>query len=189
MARPVGMTFEFPDIPGLAEKFRELPKSLASAAIGAGVKRAMKPAEQALKQITPVGPTGNLRRGVATKAKRYPKTGAAVAIVGFRKAGSKKPPKEGGKRRNKASDKTQHQFLFEYGSKQRFTKRSWAKFFQGKSKANRGRMPANPIVQQAWRASESQAAGLLASEMKTAYENALKQLPRYMAARAKKGRA
>lgn len=179
MARPVGMTFEFPDLPGLAEQFRQLPKSLASAAIGAGVKRAMKPAQDALKQITPVGPTGNLKRGVATKAKRYPKSGAAVAVVGFRKAGSKGPPKEGVKRRNKASDKTQHQFLVEYGSKQRFTKKG----------ANRGRMPAKAPVQIAWRAAESQVRGLLEQEMKTAYENALKQLPRFMAARAAKGRS
>ena len=41
----------------------------------------------------------------------------------------------------------------------------------------------------AWRASESQVAGLLTQEMKTAYENALKQLPKFLAARAKKGRA
>jgi hypothetical protein len=179
MARPVGMSFEFPDIEGLADKFRELPKSLASAAIGAGVKRAMKPAQDRLKSTTPLGPTGNLRRGVATKAKRYPQTGAAVAIVGYRKAGSKGPPKEGTKRRNKAADKTKHQFLVEYGSKQRFTE----------SGANRGRMPAKAPVQMAWRAAESQVQGLLVQEMKTAYENALKQLPRFMAARAKKGRA
>lgn len=173
------MTFEFPDLPGLAEQFRQLPKSLAATAIGAGVKRAMKPAEQVLKQITPVGPTGNLKRGVATKAKRYAKSGAAVAVVGFRKAGSKGPPKEGVKRRNKASDKTQHQFLVEYGSKQRFTK----------SGANRGRMPALAPIRMAWQAAEAQVKGLLTQEMKTAYENALKQLPRYMAARARKGRA
>lgn len=179
MARPVGMTFEFPDLPGLAEQFKQLPKSLASAAIGAGVKRAMKPAQDALKQMTPVGPTGNLKRGVATKAKRYPKTGAAVAVVGYRKAGSKGPPKEDVKRRNKASDKTQHQLLVEYGSKQRFTKKG----------GSRGQMPAKAPVQMAWRSAESQVKGLLTSEMKTAYENALKQLPRYMAARAKKGRA
>lgn len=179
MARPVGMEFEFPDLPGLAEQFRQLPKSLASAAIGAGVKRAMKPAEARLKSTAPVGPTGNLRRGVATKAKRYAKTGAAVAIVGFRKPNSKGPPKEGVKRRNKASDKTQHQFLVEYGSKQRFTKND----------ASRGRMPAVAPVRQAWAAAESQVKGLLAQEMKTAYGNALKQLPRYMAARAKKGRS
>jgi hypothetical protein len=181
MARPVGMSFEFPDIEGLADKFRELPKSLASAAIGAGVKRAMKPAQDRLKSTTPLGPTGNLRRGVATKAKRYPQTGAAVAIVGYRKPpkpGSP-PPEKSVKRRNKAADKTQHQFLVEYGSKQRFTK----------SGANRGRMPAKAPVQMAWRAAESQVQGLLVQEMKTAYENALKQLPRFMAARAKKGRA
>ena len=178
MARP-GMTLEFPDLPGLAEQFRQLPKSLASAAIGAGVKRALKPAEEELKRQTPVGPTGNLRRGIATKAKRYTKTGSAVAIVGYRKSGSGKPPKEGTKRRNKASDKTQHQFLVEYGSKPRVTKDG----------ANRGRMPAMHPIEQASRASESQVKALLESEMKLAYEKALKQLPRYMAARAKKGRA
>jgi hypothetical protein len=173
------MTLEFPDLPGLAEQFRQLPKSLASAAIGAGVKRALKPAQDELKRQTPVGPTGNLKRGIATKAKRYPKTGSAVAIVGYRKAGSAKPPKEGAKRRNKAADQTQHQFLVEYGSKPRVTK----------SGANRGRMPAMHPIEQASRASESQVKALLESEMKLAYEKALKQLPRYMAARAKKGRA
>ena len=173
------MTLEFPDLPGLAKQFRQLPKSLASAAIGAAVKRAMKPAQEELKRQTPVGPTGNLKRGIATKAKRYPKTGSAVAIVGYRKSGTGKPPKEGTKRRNKASDKTQHQFLVEYGSKPRVTKGG----------ANRGRMPAMHPIEQASRASESQVKALLESEMKLAYEKALKQLPRYMAARAKKGRA
>ena len=178
MARPA-VTLEFPDLPGLAEQFRQLPKSLAAAAIGAGVKRAMKPAQEELKRQTPVGPTGNLKRGIATKAKRYPKTGSAVAIVGYRKSGTGKPPKEGTKRRNKASDKTQHQFLVEYGSKPRVTKGG----------ASRGRMPAMHPIEQASRASESQVKALLESEMKLAYEKALKQLPRYMAARAKKGRA
>ena len=178
MARP-GMTLEFPDLPGLAKQFRQLPKSLASAAIGAAVKRAMKPAQEELKRQTPVGPTGNLKRGIATKAKRYPKTGSAVAIVGYRKSGTGKPPKEGTKRRNKASDKTQHQFLVEYGSKPRVTKGG----------ANRGRMPAMHPIEQASRAAESQVKALLESEMKLAYEKAVKQLPRYMAARAKKGRA
>ena len=189
MARPA-VTLEFPDLPGLAEQFRQLPKSLASAAIGAAVKRAMKPAEEELKRQTPVGPTGNLKRGIATKAKRYPKTGSAVAIVGFRK-----PPKGGAespkssKRRNKANNKTQHQFLVEYGSKARFTKRSWAGFLTGAKRSSRGRMPAMHPIEQASRAAESQVKALLESEMKLAYEKAVKQLPRYMAARAKKGRA
>lgn len=178
MARP-GFVLEFPDLPGLADAFRKLPKSLAAASIGAAVKRAMKPAQEELRRATPVGPTGNLRRGVAAKAKRYPKTGSAAAVVGYKKPGSAKPPKAGTTRRNKASDKTYHQFLVEYGSKQRFTK----------SGANRGRMPAMHPIEQASRASESQVKGLLESEMRTALVNALGQLPRYMAARAKKGRA
>ena len=179
MARPA-VTLEFPDLPGLAEQFRQLPKSLASAAIGAGVKRALKPAEEELKRQTPVGPTGNLRRGIATKAKRYTKTGSAVAIVGYRKApkGGTESPKSS-KRRNKANNKTQHQFMVEYGTKPRVTKDG----------ANRGRMPAMHPIEQASRAAESQVKALLESEMKLAYEKALKQLPRYMAARAKKGRA
>jgi hypothetical protein len=101
MARPA-ISFEFPDIPGLADKFRALPASLASAAILARLSRkALQPAQEKLKQITPVGPTGNLKRGIATKAKRYPKTKAAVAIVGYRKPNSSKPPKSGTKRRNR----------------------------------------------------------------------------------------
>jgi hypothetical protein len=50
-------------------------------------------------------------------------------------------------------------------------------------------MPAIDPIGQASRAAESQVKALLESEMKLAYEKALKQLPRYMAARAKKGRA
>ena len=178
MSRPA-ITLEFPNIPGLAEKFRELPKSLASAAIGAAVKKAMKPAQEELQRKTPVGPTGNLRRGITIKAKRYPKTGSAVALAGYRKPGSSKPPKAGTKRRNKGADKTYHQFLVEYGTKQRFTAKD----------ANRGRMPAMHPIEQASLAAMSQVKGLLESEMKLAYGKALKQLPKYMAARAKKGRA
>lgn len=179
MARANAITFEFPDLPGLADEFRKLPKSLASAAIGAAVKRAMQPAAEKLKSITPAGPTGNLRRGIATKAKRYPKTGAAVAIVGYRRPNSNKPPKEGTKRRNRASDKTQHQLLVEYGTKPRFTKKG----------AFRGVMPALHPIRTATNAVKEDVKSRLETEIKAAYEKALKQLPRYMAARAAKGRA
>ena len=66
MARPA-ISFEFPDIPGLADKFRALPASLASAALGTAVKKALQPAQEKLKQITPVGPTGR-PSGAATAA-------------------------------------------------------------------------------------------------------------------------
>ena len=187
MARPA-ISFEFPDIPGLADKFLELPASLASAAIGTAVKKALQPAQEKLKQTTPVGPTGNLRRGIATKAKRYPKTKTAVAIVGYRKPNSSKPPKAGTKRRNRPADKTQHQLLVEYGTKERFTKRTWIGWVRGASRASRGRMPAVAPIEKASKATESQVKANLEKEMLKAYENALKQLPKFLAARAAKGR-
>ena len=189
MARPA-VTLEFPDIPGLADEFRRLPKSLASAAIGAAVKRAMQPAQEKLKQITPVGPTGNLRRGIANKAKRYTKTGSAVAVVGYRKPPKfSQQPKVGTKRRNRANDKTQHQFFVEYGTRNRKTKRSWGGFLTGKKRLNRGRMPALEPIAKAFEATKGQVTANLQKEMVAAAEKALKQLPKFLAARAAKGRA
>lgn len=178
MVRPV-ISLEFPDLPGLADKFRALPASLASAAIGTAVKKALQPAQDKLKQTTPVGPTGNLKRGIATKAKRYPKTKTAVAIVGYRKPNSSKPPKAGTKRRNRPADKTQHQLLVEYGSKPRFTKAG----------AYRGLMPAMAPIGKASKATESQVKANLEKEILKAYENAMRQLPKFLAARAARGRA
>ncbi len=176
MAMPA-VTLEFPDLPKLAEQFRKLPKSLASAAIGAGIKRAMQPAQQALKRTTPVGPTGNLLRGIATKAKRYTKTGVAVVVVGYRKPGA--APAKQTKRRNRRNNQTFHQFLVEFGTKERRTA----------SGASRGAaVPKRPIKRASDEAAPKVQANMV-KEMTLAYENALKQLPRYMAARAAKGRS
>lgn len=173
------VTLEFPDLPALAGQFRKLPGSLAAAAIGTAVKKALQPANDKLKTITPVGRTGNLKRSIAIKAKRYPKTKSAVAIVGFRKPNSSKPPKSATRRRNRPADKSQHQFLVEYGSKPRFNK----------SGASRGRMPVIGPIAQASAATMSAVKGNLEREMTKAYENAVKQLPKFMAARAAKGRS
>jgi hypothetical protein len=89
--------------------------------------------------------------------------------VGYRKPNSSKPPKSGTKRRNRQADKTQHQFLVEYGSKQRFTKAG----------AYRGLMPVMQPIQKASKATEGQVKAILEKEMLKAYENALKQLPRF----------
>lgn len=179
MAAP-SVTLTFPDINGLAGEFRRLPKSLAATTIGAAVKRALKPAEDKLKQLTPVGPTGNLKRGVATKTKRYTKTGTAVALVGYRKPpkGGSEPPKTGRKRRNKANNKTQHQFMVEYGTGRRVTKAG----------GNRGVMPALRPIERASQAVLSQVQANLQREMQVGLQNAIKQMPKYLAARAAKGR-
>jgi len=53
-----------PDLFELRQAFKQLPKNIAARVIGAGLRRAAKPGENALKQITPKGPTGNLRRSI-----------------------------------------------------------------------------------------------------------------------------
>jgi len=160
MARPL-IRLELPDVEELRTGFASLPKNLAARTQAAAVGRAIKPAVAALKRTTPVGPTGNLRRAVALKTKRYPKTGTGAAMVGYIKPGSGKIPKRG-----KRKDLSYHQFLVEYGTKPRVAKKA----------ANRGSSTARKPVQMAWRATEATLAANLESELRKGLEGAIKQL-------------
>jgi len=108
-----------PDLFELREQFKKLPRNIAARVIGAGLKRAAAPGEKALKQITSKGPTGNLRRAIRTLVKRYPRDGAAVALVGFIKAGTGKAKSAGGGSVKKGADRAFHQFWIEFGTKDR----------------------------------------------------------------------
>ena len=109
-----------PDLYEIRDAFRQLPKNIAARVIGAGLRRAAKPGEDALKRITPKGPTGNLRRSIKTIVKRYPRDGAAVAVVGFVKAGSGKSKSAQGGTVKKGADRAFHQFWLEFGTDERY---------------------------------------------------------------------
>lgn len=109
-----------PDLFEIREAFRKIPKNIAARVIGAGLRRAAKPGETALKSITPVGPTGNLKRAVKTIVKRYPRDGAAVAVVGYVKAGTGKSKSAGGGKVQKGPDRAFHQFWLEFGTADRY---------------------------------------------------------------------
>lgn len=173
MAAP-GMRLEFPDFDGIAAEFRKLPRSLSAITQAAAVKRAMKPAEQALKATTPKGPTGNLRRAIKTKSIRYKKSGVGVALVGFQKPGSGKPPKQNKKGRRVGPGLAYHQFIVEKGTARRQTSKGW----------NRGAMPAIKPVERAWNAAKAGLEQRLETELKQGLVNAMKQLQKYQAARA-----
>ncbi|NBW19112.1 MAG: hypothetical protein EBR82_65165 [Caulobacteraceae bacterium] len=160
MTRPM-IVLEFPDVSDLRNGFEALPKNLAARTQGAAVGRAIKPAVAALKRTTPVGPTGNLRRAVVLKTRRYPKAGVGVGMVGYIKPGSGKIPARG-----KRKDLSYHQFLVEYGTKPRVTK----------SGANRGRSTARLPVRMAWRSVEGTVKANLETELRVGLEGALKQL-------------
>lgn len=109
-----------PDLFAIREEFKQLPKNIAARVIGAGLKRAAYPGEVALRQTTPnTGPTGNLRRAIRTIVKRYPRDGAAVAVVGYIKAGSGKSRSAAGGRVKKGADRAFHQFWLEFGTNDR----------------------------------------------------------------------
>jgi len=111
---------EGPDLLAIRNEFKKLPKNIAARVIGAGLRRAAKPGENALKQLTPKGPTGNLRRAIKTIVKRYPRDGAAVAVVGFVKAGSGKSKSAQGGTVKKGADRAFHQFWMEFGTDDRY---------------------------------------------------------------------
>ena len=160
MSKPM-IELDVPDVDDLRAAFAALPRNLAARTQGAALGRAIKPAVSALKRTTAVGPTGNLRRAVTTKTKRYQKTGVGVAMVGYVKPNSKKAPARG-----KRTDLSYHQFIVEYGTKKRATRTG----------ANRGVSPARLPVRMAWQAVEGVVAANLETELRIGLEGAIKQL-------------
>jgi hypothetical protein len=111
----IDINVSFPELESLVQGFRGLPKRLAAKYIGAALRKAIAPGAKRLKQTTPRGPTGNLRRAVAIKVKRYTKGlyGNAVALAGFRA-----PPKKKAEDL-KGNEKGHHQGWLEFGTKER----------------------------------------------------------------------
>jgi hypothetical protein len=82
----------------------------------AALEKAIQPALLALKESTPLGPTGNLRRAIATKVVAYVNDGAAVALLGFRRAGASRSESAAGGTVRKGSDRAFHQWWLEEGT-------------------------------------------------------------------------
>lgn len=82
-------------------------KQEMAAILRQALDEAIIPAYQRLQQLAPRGPTGNLANAVNYKTKAYPRDGNAIGLVGF----------------NRASrgdlTKAPHQWLVEYGTKER----------------------------------------------------------------------
>lgn len=84
------------------------------------LERAIWPAYLRLQEVTPVGPTGNLKRAVAYKTVAYKRDGNAVGLIGYNRSGvgeSVAMAGEGSTRIGK--DRAFHQWWLEYGTRQR----------------------------------------------------------------------
>lgn len=103
------------------------------------IRGAIKPTVQRLRQITPVGPTGNLKRAVASKVVQYQKDGVAVGIVGYTRAGRGSATSAAGGSVRAGKDRAFHQWWLEAGT----TARQITKF---SNKPYRRRSPTTPYT-------------------------------------------
>ena len=110
----------------IVQSFRAFKSNFLQAKhIGAALKNTSKPAVKALRKATPKGPTGNLKRAVDVKVRRYDKqeNGWAVCLVGFRAAGKMASQTAQGGRVRKGKDRGFHQGWIEFGTKNRQTRK------------------------------------------------------------------
>jgi hypothetical protein len=113
----------FPDMAELRAELKKLPTNLAAKHFGAAMRKAIQPGLRQLRANTPRGPTGNLRKSIKTKVKTYPRTGAAVGLVGYSAD---------------ARNKGNHQGFIEFGTKDRKTKGRFASTFLSKTPQRAG---------------------------------------------------
>jgi len=115
MSQGVDVKVEFPQMEEVQKAFRSLRGNIAAKYMAAALGKTIDPALKALKSNTPKGPTGNLRRAIRKKTKRYVKDGAGIAMAGYTAA----PKKRGDGL--KGSQKGHHQGWLEFGTKRRVT--------------------------------------------------------------------
>lgn len=91
-----------------------------AAVIGKAMTKALVPVVAALQRTTPLGPTGNLRRAIASKVVEYPLDGNAVGVVGFQRAGRARSEAAAGGTVRVGPDRAYHQWWLEEGTRERF---------------------------------------------------------------------
>lgn len=118
--QPIEISLETTNLePIRAELERVFAKPDLAKVLEAAIKKAIEPVYQRLRTITPLGPTGNLRRAVDKKFKAYPTTGNAVGLVGYRAAGTDRSESAGGGTVRAGKDRAFHQWWIERGVKER----------------------------------------------------------------------
>jgi hypothetical protein len=130
----VKISWNSPDLDRLRKDLIALADPRANAEVlKDALRKAIKPPLERLKQITPIGPTGNLRRAVSSKVKAYPNDGGAVGLVGYERAGKSKSASAQGGTVRAGKDRAFHQWWLEFGTKQRLVTKFSNKPYQRSS--------------------------------------------------------
>lgn len=161
------------DIPGLDQiraDFLAFGKIYAAKYIASALKNAAEKGGTlaALKDATPRGRTGNLKRSAAVKTVRYVRQGTGVAIIGYKS----------GRKMNEPYDKTKlgyHQGLVEFGTKERYRRT------KAGVRVSTGKMPiggsyGRPPGRTAWERTRGRVESLLVEEMQKALEAAGREM-------------
>jgi hypothetical protein len=115
------------------------PKAQAAEVLGEAIEKAIWPAYLRLREVTPVGPTGNLKRAVNYKIVKYKQSGVAVGLIGYNRAGAGDASSAAGGSVLAGPDRAFHQWWLEFGTKER-------RITQAKARSYQRRSPTKPFV-------------------------------------------
>jgi len=116
----IKISANFPELDKLRADLVAIGTPAATAPLlGEALERATWPMYLRLREVTPDGPTGNLKRAVRQKVKTYPRDGGAVGLVGYERAGANSSASAAGGSVRAGSDRAFHQWWLEFGTKPR----------------------------------------------------------------------
>lgn len=111
----------------------------------AAMEKAIQPAFDKLKAITPVGPTGNLQRAATKKVKSYSQSGVAVGLIGYTQAGRDGSQSAAGGTVRAGKDRAFHQWWLENGTDERIVTKLSTKPYGRRGHLRR--IPGRPAVE------------------------------------------
>ena len=136
----ISITVDSTDLKQKTEQLRNLfgqdGRAGLAATLEAALEKAIWPAYLRLREVTPVGPTGNLKRAAHYKTVKYPKDGAAVGLIGYRQSQKERGTATAGSVRI-GKERGFHQWWLEFGTKDRVVTKLSDKPYQRKSHTRR----------------------------------------------------
>ena len=136
----ISITVDSTDLKQKTEQLRNLfgqdGRAGLAATLEAALEKAIWPAYLRLREVTPVGPTGNLKRAAHYKTVPYPKSGAAVGLIGYRQSQRERGTATAGSVRI-GKERGFHQWWLEFGTKERVVTKLSDKPYQRKAHTRR----------------------------------------------------
>lgn len=123
-----------PPLDELVLRLKSFGPTISAKYLGSALRQASEPAEKALRaNVQKLGKvTGNLRRAIGVKVKRYTRTGNAIALIGFAAVPGKKTPPGGD------AKSAFHAGLIEFGTAERTAKGAIASSYKNNSSRRAG---------------------------------------------------